>query len=39
MGPGEAIVVPRGVWHRAAVRKRGRLLFLTFGEGTQHKPL
>ena len=39
MGPGEAIVVPRGVWHRAAVRKPGRMLYITFGEGTTHKPV
>jgi quercetin dioxygenase-like cupin family protein len=38
-GPGEVIVVPRGTWHRATVRKPGRMLFLTFGEGTRHKPL
>lgn len=39
MGPGEVIIVPRGTWHRATVRKPGRMLFLTFGEGTEHKPL
>lgn len=36
---GEAIVVPRGVWHRALVQRKSRMLFATFGEGTQHKPV
>jgi quercetin dioxygenase-like cupin family protein len=39
LAPGQAVVVPRGVWHRALVAKPSRLLFLTFGEGTEHKPL
>ena len=49
-GPaGEAVVelrpgapcclVPRGVWHRFKLREPGALLFITPGEGTQHRPL
>ena len=37
--PGRTIVVPAGVWHRALVPKTSRLLFMTYGEGTQHKDL
>ncbi len=39
MKAGDALVVPAGVWHRAEVRTAGRMLFLTYGEGTQHRPL
>lgn len=39
LGPGEAFVVPRGAWHRVLVREPGRLLFVTWGEGTRHRPL
>jgi mannose-6-phosphate isomerase-like protein (cupin superfamily) len=35
---GEAYVVPRGTWHRLAVRKPGVLLFITPGAGTEHRP-
>lgn len=36
---GEACVVPRGCWHRVTVRKAGEMIFMTAGEGTEHKPL
>ena len=36
---GGACVVPAGVWHRFAVREPGRLIFITAGEGTCHRPL
>ena len=32
-------LVPRGLWHRFVVREPGELLFITHGEGTQHRPL
>jgi mannose-6-phosphate isomerase-like protein (cupin superfamily) len=32
-------IVPRGVWHRAVVRKPGHALFVTRGKGTQHRPV
>ena len=36
---GEAVLVPPGIWHRFAVRQPGRLLFVTPGEGTTHRPV
>lgn len=32
-----AVVVPRGVWHTARVFTPSRMLFITRGEGTQHR--
>jgi mannose-6-phosphate isomerase-like protein (cupin superfamily) len=39
LSAGSAGVVPRGAWHRLVVRAPGRLLALTYGKGTQHRPL
>jgi len=39
MKPGQAVVVPAGVWHRALVPVASRMLFITYGEGTRHKKL
>jgi len=36
---GEAFVVPRGRWHRLNVIEAGEVVFMTPGEGTEHKPL
>ena len=33
-----ALVVPRNVWHTARVRKPSVGLFVTRGEGTEHRP-
>ena len=33
-----AVVVPRGVWHTAKVSRPSRMLFVTRGRGTQHRP-
>jgi mannose-6-phosphate isomerase-like protein (cupin superfamily) len=35
---GECCVVPKGVWHTADIRKPCRLLALTPGKGTDHRP-
>ena len=35
---GEYLVVPKGTWHTAKVRAPCRILFVTPGEGTQHRP-
>jgi mannose-6-phosphate isomerase-like protein (cupin superfamily) len=35
----EACIVPKGAWHRIIVRAPGELMFITAGEGTQHRPL
>ncbi len=35
---GEFVLVPKGTWHTAKVREPCRILFVTPGEGTQHRP-
>ena len=37
--PGEFVLVPRGIWHSAKVHTPSSVLFITPGEGTQHRPL
>jgi mannose-6-phosphate isomerase-like protein (cupin superfamily) len=37
--PGATIVVPRGVWHRAERQQGVRMLFITYGAGTTHRPV
>ena len=39
LGSGQAFVVPRGAWHRLRVHEPGRVIFVTWGEGTRHRPL
>lgn len=34
-----AVVVPRGVWHTAKVRAPSRMLHVTRGAGTLHRPV
>lgn len=34
-----AVIVPRGCWHTAKVSAPSRLLFITWGEGTEHRPV
>ena len=36
--PGEYAINPPGVWHTADVPERATALFITAGEGTQHRP-
>jgi mannose-6-phosphate isomerase-like protein (cupin superfamily) len=36
---GEAVVVPKGVWHTFLVSEPGDLVFATAGEGTDHRPV
>lgn len=38
MQSGDALVIPAGCWHTADVQAPGRMLFLTYGEGTTHRP-
>lgn len=33
-----AVIVPKGTWHTARVRQPSRMLFVTMGRGTQHRP-
>ena len=35
---GRLLVVPKGVWHTAKVSEPARLLAITAGSGTQHRP-
>jgi mannose-6-phosphate isomerase-like protein (cupin superfamily) len=39
LGEGNACVVRRGTWHKQIVRVSGRELAVTYGRGTQHRPL
>ena len=39
IGPGQAFVVPRGVWHRAVPKEPTQLLHITPGPGAEHRPL
>jgi len=36
--PGQAVINPRGVWHRSIVHEPGDALFVTPGMGTEHRP-
>ncbi|HEY9042255.1 MAG TPA: hypothetical protein VIN66_08750 [Rheinheimera sp.] len=36
---GEYVLVPRSVWHTARTLNRCKLLFITPGEGTEHRPV
>lgn len=35
--PGDYVVVPQGHWHTARLSKSSTVLFITPGEGTQHR--
>jgi mannose-6-phosphate isomerase-like protein (cupin superfamily) len=37
--PGQAAINPTNVWHTARVHQPGDALFITPGEGTEHRPL
>ena len=37
--PGATIVVPRGAWHRAVDQRGVKMLFITYGAGTTHRPV
>jgi mannose-6-phosphate isomerase-like protein (cupin superfamily) len=36
---GRAVIVPKNTWHRVDVREVGKLMFITPGEGTSHRPI
>lgn len=38
MTAGQAAVNPKGVWHTADVQEPGRVLYVTPGLGTEHRP-
>ena len=37
--PGDYVLVPRNIWHTAHTDVTTTMLFLTPGEGTQHRPV
>jgi len=39
VGPGQAVVVPRGTWHRVLLRQPSQLLHITPGPGGEWRPL
>jgi mannose-6-phosphate isomerase-like protein (cupin superfamily) len=39
LSPGATLIVPAGTWHRAQDQKNVRMLFVTYGKGTSHKPV
>jgi uncharacterized cupin superfamily protein len=36
---GTTLVVPKGTWHTAIVHERGEALHVTYGKGTEHRPV
>ena len=38
MAAGATLIVPAGTWHRALIAEPIRMLFLTYGAGTTHRP-
>jgi mannose-6-phosphate isomerase-like protein (cupin superfamily) len=36
---GAYVIVPKGTWHTAKARAASRMLFITAGEGTQHRAM
>jgi len=38
VSPGQAVVVPRGVWHRVLLREPSQLLHITPGPGGEWRP-
>ena len=36
---GATVVVPKGAWHRAESARAYKILFITYGAGTTHKPV
>ncbi|GMM92019.1 cupin domain-containing protein [Qipengyuania sp. MTN3-11] len=38
LGPGDYAINPPGVWHIADVEEPATAIFITAGEGTQHRP-
>lgn len=38
LSAGRVLIVPKGVWHTARVRTPAKLLAITAGQGTKHRP-
>jgi mannose-6-phosphate isomerase-like protein (cupin superfamily) len=39
LGAGDAIVVPKGIWHKVTLREPGQLIHITPGPGGDARPL
>ena len=37
--PGDYVLVPKGAWHTAKANVETAMLFITAGEGTEHRPV
>ena len=37
--PGATVVVPKGAWHRAECGEPYKILYITYGPGTTHRPV
>lgn len=37
--PGATVIVPKGAWHRAECDHRYKILYITYGAGTTHRPV
>ena len=38
LSPGDYVLVPKGTWHTARTSEKCTMLFVTPGEGTEHRP-
>jgi len=38
LAPGQAFIVPGGIWHRVVLSEPSQLLYITPGPGSQHRP-
>jgi mannose-6-phosphate isomerase-like protein (cupin superfamily) len=38
LGPGDALVVPRGVWHQVLISVPSQMVHITPGPGGEHRP-
>jgi mannose-6-phosphate isomerase-like protein (cupin superfamily) len=39
LSAGRLLVIPKGVWHTAKVSEPARMMAITAGTGTQHRPV
>lgn len=39
VGPGQGLIVPRGVWHKVELQEPTQLIHITPGPGGDHRPL
>jgi mannose-6-phosphate isomerase-like protein (cupin superfamily) len=39
VAPGQAVIVPRGVWHRVMLNEPSHMIHVTPGPGGDHRPL